>query len=137
MNLKKKKLLAKKILKVGKGRIIFVPSRLDEIKEAITKSDIKDLQKDGAIMIKKIKGRKKIIKLKRKRGPGKIKKKVNKRKREYITLTRKLRKYVSEMKKQGVLSNKEVKEVRKKIRNKTFKSKSHLKESLGSKNFVR
>ena len=129
MNLKKKKALAVRTLKVGKERIVFSKSRLDEIKEAITKQDIRDLQKDGAIIVKEIKGRRKIKK--RKRGPRKIKKKVNKRKEEYVIMTRKLRKYVAEMKKQGRLSREEVAEIRKRIRNKKFRSKAHLKEYIG------
>lgn len=131
MNLKKKKLLAKKTLNAGKKRIIFIPSRIDEIKDAITKQDIRDLQKEGAIVIKDIKGKRKIIGRKRKRGPGKIKKKVNKRKQEYVIMTRKLRKYVSEMKKQGMLSAEEIKGIRNKIRNRIFRSKAHLKEYIG------
>ena len=131
MNLAKKKALAVRTLKVGKERIIFSKSRLNEIKEAITKQDIRDLQNDGAIVIKEIKGRRKIKKKKRKRSSGKIKKKVNKRKEEYVIMTRKLRKYVAEMKKQGKLSREEITEIRKRIRNKKFRSKSHLKEYIG------
>ncbi len=59
MNLEKKKKLAARTLNVGKERIIFLKSRLEEIKEAITRQDIKDLHKDGAIIIKEEKGRKK------------------------------------------------------------------------------
>ena len=55
MNLRKKKILAAKALKVGKERIIFLKPRLEEIKEAITKQDIKDLYKEGAIKIKEVK----------------------------------------------------------------------------------
>ncbi|MCK4647700.1 hypothetical protein KAT24_02110 [Candidatus Pacearchaeota archaeon] len=130
MNLGKKKILAAKALKVGKKRIVFLNTRLDEIKEAITKQDIKDLEKEGAIMIKGVKGRKKINKRKKK-GVGKIKKKVNTRKKVYVTLTRKLRKYVAELKKIGKLNQEEAKEIRKKIRNRFFKSKAHLKEYVG------
>lgn len=68
MNLKKKKQLAAKTLKVGKERILFLGPRIEEIKEAITKQDIRELKKDGAILIKEIKGRKKIIKSRSKRG---------------------------------------------------------------------
>ena len=60
----KKKELAAKALKVGKGRIKFVNARLDEIKEAITKQDIKDLVLSGSIIINPIKGRRKNIKRK-------------------------------------------------------------------------
>jgi len=126
MNLSKKKLLAQRTLRVGKSRIVFLKSRLDEIKEAITKQDIKNLQESGAILVKNIKGRKKNLNKKIKRSEGNIRKKVNKRKKEYVLMTRKLRKYINEMKKQGKLSNKEIKEIRKKIRNQYFKSKYHL-----------
>ena len=130
MNLRKKKTLAAKALKVGKKRIVFINPRLDEIKEAITKQDIKDLKKEGAIIIKGIKGRKKITKRKKK-GVGKTKKKVNMRKKVYATLTRKLRKYIAELKKTEKLNQEEFKDIRKKIRNKFFKSKAHLKEYVG------
>ena len=89
MNLKKKKALAARTFGVGLERIEFVKPRLEEIKEAITKQDIRDLHKDGAIKIKPVKGRKILIKRKRKRSTGNIRKKVNKRKKEYATLTKK------------------------------------------------
>jgi len=132
MNLSNKKALAVKALNVGKERIVFVQSRLDEIKEAITKQDIKDLHKDKAIIIKEIKGRRKVAKKKRKKSPGKIKKKINKRKQEYVIMTRKLRKYVAELRKKEELSGEEVKDIRKKIRNRIFRSKAHLREYVRS-----
>ena len=130
MNLAKKKSLAARTLKVGKGRIVFVNSRLDEIKEAITKQDIRDLKKSGAILIKEIVGKKKVIKNKS-RSPGNIKKKVNKRKQEYVIITRKLRRYLAELKDGGKISNEDFKKIRKKIRNREFRSKAHLKEYIG------
>ena len=130
MNLNKKKLLAARTLKVGKERIVFLQPRLDEIKEAITKQDIRDLQKEGAIFIKEIKGKKK-NKKKSKRSTGNIRKKVNKKKQRYLTMTRKLRKYVAEMKKQEQLSKEEVIDIRKKIKNRFFKSKANLREYIG------
>ena len=131
MNLKNKKSLATRTLNVGRERIVFLKSRLEEIKDAITKQDIKDLKNDGAIIVKDIKGRKKKVKKSKKRGVGKIKKKVKKRKQQYVIMTRKLRKYVLEMKKQGRLSREDVIEIRKRIRNKKYKSKAHLKEYIG------
>lgn len=131
MNLRKKKNLAARILKIGKGRIIFAESRLDEIKEAITKQDIRELKQDGAIIIREKKGRKnRLQKKKKKRSSGNIRKKVNKRKKEYIAMVRKQRAYVKEMKKQGKISNEEFKNIRKKIRNKNFRSKAQLKEYI-------
>jgi large subunit ribosomal protein L19e len=133
MNLGKKKELAARTLKVGKGRIMFIEARLNEIKEAITKQDIRDLSKDGAIMIKGIKGSKKKVKRTTKKGPGKIKKKVKTRKQDYVIMTRKLRKYVAERKKQEDITREESLEIRKKIRNRFFRSQAHLKEYIKNK----
>jgi len=98
MNLRKKKALAARTFGVGVGRIEFLEPRLEEIKEAITKQDIRDLHKDGAIRIKNIKGRKAKPRKKKKKTTGNVRKKINKRKREYVTLTRKLRKHLAENK---------------------------------------
>lgn len=131
MNLLKKKALASRMLKVGKKRIIFSKERVNEIKEAITKQDIRDLKDEGAIIVKDIKGSRKNKQKSKKRGPGKIRKKVNQRKKEYVIMTRKLRKYLFEIKKQGKISREDMKDMRKKIRNRIFKSKAHLKEYIG------
>ena len=130
MKLDKKKVLAARTLGVGKARVIFNTSRLEEIKESITKQDIKELKLSGAITIKEIKGRKKIEKRKTRRRAGSIRKKVNKKKRDYMTLTRKLRFYISELKKQEKLSPERYREIRKEIRASTYRSKAHLKERL-------
>lgn len=130
MNLKKKKSLAVKTFGVGKERIVFVKSRIDEIKEAITKQDMRDLQKEGAILIKDKKGRKKIIRKKRKVGPGKIRKNIRGGKREYMIITRKLRKYAGELLRKGDLNREELNTIRKKIRNRIYRSKAHLKEQI-------
>ena len=68
MQLAKKKELASKVLKTGKNRIIFTEENLSEIKEAISRQDILDLHKAGAIKIKEVKGRKKITRRKHRRG---------------------------------------------------------------------
>jgi large subunit ribosomal protein L19e len=130
MNLSKKKELAKRTFGIGKDRIVFVESRLEDIKEAITKQDIRDLMKDGAIIIRDVGGRKKIRK-KSNRGTGNIRKGRRVVKRDYIILTRKLRKHAAEMKKSGEISKDSFKDIRKKIRNKTFRSKAHLREHIG------
>lgn len=131
MNLGKKKNLAARTLGAGKERIIFVKSRLDEIKEAITKQDIRELYRDGAIILRDIHGRKRVIKKKRNRSTGNIKKKAYKRKKQYVIMTRKLRGFVSELKRQKKLSAEEIEDIRKKIRNKFFKNKAGLREYVG------
>jgi len=127
--LDKRKELASKVLRVGKGRICFDSSRLAEIKEAITKQDIKDLYAEGIISIKPVSGRKKIKKRKTKRGFGKKKRRINNRKEGYVKLVRKLRDYVKELRKQG-LDNEAYNGLRKKIKAKSFRSKSQLKEYI-------
>jgi len=133
MKIGKKRQLAAKVLGVGKNRIWFSEANLSEIKEAITKQDIKDLYSQGIIKIKPVKGRKKIKRRKTKRMLGKIKIKVKRRKQEYIMVTRKLRGYIKELKRQGKINKQEYRELRKKIRARLFKSKVQLKEYLGGK----
>lgn len=128
MNLKNKKLLASKVLGVGKNRIKFNSDNLAEIKEAITKDDIKGLYSEGIISIKPIKGRKKIVRRKIRRGPGKIKIKIKHRKRDYVIMTRKLRRYLKTLKVQGKVDKETFLDIRKKIKIKNFKSKDSLKD---------
>ena len=130
MNLNKKKELAAKTLRVGKGRLQFKQENLNEIKEAITRQDIKQLNQEGIITIKPIKGRKKNVTRKHRRGPGKIKIKVNKRKQEYVKITRKLRAYAMSLRERGVLGRELYKKIRNKIRMREFRSKAGMKDFL-------
>lgn len=131
MNLRNKKELAARTFGVGKNRISFMESRKDEIKEALTKQDIRDLVAGGAIIIKDIKGRRKIEKRGRK-SIGNIRQRVNKRKREYIVLTRKLRGYIKSI--SSRISREEFKKIRKKIKNREFKNKADIKQYIGALN---
>src|SRR3989338_6604095 len=78
MNLRSKKLMASKVLKVGLGRVWFDPSKFTEIKEAITREDIRKLISHGIILVKQKEGIsrggfREVIKQKRKgrkKGPG-------------------------------------------------------------------
>lgn len=130
MKLDKKKQLAMKVLKVGKGRVIFDSESLAEIKEAITKQDIRDLFSQGIIKIKGKKGKKRLEKRKTKRKSGKRKKRVRKEKKDYVRITRKLRRYVLELRKSEKISKEDYKRLRKEIKARAFKSKSRLKEHL-------
>lgn len=133
MNLANKKELAAKVLKVGKNRIYFNIENLSEIKEAITRQDIKDLHEAGAIQIKEVSGRKKVEKRKHRRRTGKVKKKVNKRKQEYVIITRKLRTFLKYLLKTGSVDKETYRETRRQIRARKFKSKRNLKEAMEKK----
>ena len=131
MQLGKKKKLATNVLKVGRDRIVFVAGHEEELKEAITREDILDLKEAGAIQIKEKRGRKKVVKRKHRRRTGKIKKTVNVQKKEYVIMTRKLRKTARGLLKKGDIDKDKHAEIRRRIRAKKFRSKRHLNESLG------
>ena len=133
MNLGKKKILALKTLNVGKGRIAFNSERLSEIKEAITRQDILDLYNNHAITIKPSHGRKSKAKRKTRRRFGSIKKKIKNSKQHYVILTRKLRSYIQELRKQESITEEQYQKLRKQIKASVFRSKSHLKEILTGK----
>ena len=132
MNLKKKKQLAANTFGVGKERVIFNTLRLDEIKEAITKQDMRDLLASGAISIKEIRGLHKTKKSKSRRRAGSVKKKPKNSKRKYVILTRALRYYISELRKQKKITEEKYQALRADIKNRLYESKSHLKEKLTS-----
>lgn len=130
MQLNKKKALAGKVLCVGKDKIVFMQQSLAEIKEAITRQDIMDLYKAGAIQVKEDLGRKKVVKRKHRRGIGKVKQNVPDKKRVYMTLTRKLRKTTRGLLAMNKIDKKKYQNIRRMIRASKFKSRRHLLESI-------
>ena len=132
MNLDKKKKLAARTLNVGKGRIAFNISRLDEIKEAITKQDIKDLYKDGAITIKEIKGRRKTEKRSTRKHAGSRRKTIINKKYNYTKLTRKLRNYLRILKNKSSISGEQFLQMRREIRTSAFRNLGQFKERIGA-----
>ncbi|MEK6878743.1 MAG: hypothetical protein AABY22_04000, partial [Nanoarchaeota archaeon] len=95
-----------------------------------TKTDIKDLLREGSIRIKEVSVRKAINKRNRKRSYGKIKKKIKLRKREYVIITRKLRRYIKTLSVKGKIKIVDYKLLRKKIRNKEFRSLGQFKDYI-------
>ncbi len=132
MKLEKKKMLAAKTLGVGEDRIVFNIHRLAEIKEAITKQDIRDLHANKAILIREIKGRRTHSVQAKRRRAGSVRKKVGTGKRTYVIMTRKLRAYTAQLRNQDKLTSDQHKAVRKDIRASKFRSKAHLKEHLAT-----
>ena len=130
INLRQRKELASKVLGVGKNKIQFSVAHLADIKEAITKQDIRDMYAEGIISIKPNLGRKTKEKRKTRRGPGSIKNTRVKGKNEYCILVRKLRRHVKEIRKQGKMDQEKHQDLRKKIRAGVFKSKAHLKSYM-------
>lgn len=132
MNLRKKKLLAAATLGVGVHRVLFNRERLTEIKETITKQDIRDLQAGGALTIREVHGRRKHIPRKNRRRAGSIRHKHAHGKREYKERTRKLRAYLKELRKQGKITVSHYHTLRKNIKASMYRTKAHMKEHIAS-----
>lgn len=129
-DLSKKKELASRALNVGRDRIVFNTNRLADIKEAITKQDIKDLNATGAILIKEIKGRKKIIRRKTRKRLGVRRKIIRRKKRSYMLLARKLRSHLLSLKNKKAISPENYRELRKGIKARAFSNLIQLKERI-------
>jgi large subunit ribosomal protein L19e len=106
--------LAANAMNVGINKVWFDPYRLNEIKEAITKEDVKALIKEKVINkkptigTKRRAGRSREIRKKRGRNRGKGKKKnlLHNKKDEYMARIRKIRSYTAMLKRTGKIKPK-------------------------------
>ncbi len=115
MNTKSQKRLAAQVAKVSKKRVKLDNTKLDEIKESITKADIRGLIKEKIIKVKQKKGvsrirtkKRQIQKRKgRQKGPGKKKSKINARitkKRRWINKVRAQRKFLNKLRDKEIVT---------------------------------
>ncbi len=125
-----KKRLAARALNVGIERIRFNNERLAEIKEAITKQDIRDLAKDGALFVKEVSGRKTHERSKQRRRTGSFRKKVDTSKKDYVTFIRGARRAIAHAKEQGTLSGEHAQLLRKEIRSGRVNARAMLRERM-------
>ena len=56
MKIGNRKRIIASMLKIGETRVWIDPERLSDVKEAITKADLRNLVRDGAIKIKPVVG---------------------------------------------------------------------------------
>jgi len=137
MELKNQKRIAARILKCSRKRVWFDPDRLSDIKEAITKADIRPLIKEGCIVKVLPKGvsrgrARKIIIQKRKgrqKGHGSRKGKATarmSRKREWINKIRAQRMLLKELRDNKKISNKLYREFYLKSKGGFFRSRRHI-----------
>ena len=138
MQLKIQKRLAAQILKSSKNDIWLDSNRLDEIKDAITKADIKSLIKDNAIKAKKISGISKYRTRKRKKqknkgrrsGAGSIKggKRARLNKKEgWINRIRIQRKFLQALRDKNIINKSSYRLLYRKSKGGFFRSKRHIK----------
>jgi len=144
MNVKNQKRLAAQILRVGKRRILLDNSKLSEIKEAITKTDLRSLIAAGAVKRKPVKGhsrahaRKILIqkrKGKRKNAGSKKGKKTTfiPRKQAWVMKVRTQRKFIKNLKDKKLISNNNFRDLYSRVKNNRFRNirliKSYIEEN--------
>ena len=138
MKLKSQKRIAARLLKVGKTSVRFNPERLADIKEAITKLDMRALINDDAVIAKptgsQSKGglRKRLIQKRKGRQQGLGKRKGRKtarlsKKEEWMNKVRVQRKFIREMKDKNLISVKTYRGLYGKIKGNYFRSRNHIK----------
>lgn len=132
MNLASKRELAARTLGVGKGRILFITSRIAEIQEAITKQDIRDLVASGAIVVRQPQGRRKVERRTTRRRAGSIKKRVSTGKKEYVTSVRRFRAHIKDAKRKSSLKKEHYTVLRKEIRSRHIRTKAQLKDRIAA-----
>ncbi|MBI2672481.1 50S ribosomal protein L19e [Candidatus Woesearchaeota archaeon] len=138
MKLKTQKRIAAKVLKCGLDRVKFDVARLNEIKEAITKSDIRRLIGMGAISLKQKHGissyRANKIRLQKRKGkrkgPGSRKGTRHARltrKRRWIQKVRVQRGFLRLLKEKKLITTQTNREIYTMIKGNVFRSKRHIK----------
>jgi len=148
MNIKNRKLTVARMLNVGLKRIWMDPEKIDSIKEAITKADLKSLINDGVIKIKQSRGisrarANKILRQKRKgRKKGKGSREGKRtarlpRKTKWINSVRLQRAFLRTLNDKKMLSIPDYHSLRNKIKGGFFRSKRHIKLFIQEHNLIK
>jgi large subunit ribosomal protein L19e len=148
MKVNVQKRLVAQIIKGSGKRVKFDPTRLEEIKKAITKQDIKGLMQDNAITIKPIRGisRGRIRKAHQqkmkglRRGQGSRRGKANARlntKKVWMNKIRLQRSFLRELKEKKVIDPKTFRNLYRKSKGGFFRSKRHIKLYLNEQGLIK
>ncbi|MBU0536358.1 MAG: 50S ribosomal protein L19e [Nanoarchaeota archaeon] len=148
MDLKVQKRLAAQVMKCSEKRVWLDESKLEEIKEAITKTDIRALVSKGVIQIghtkSKSKGRSRKRQIQKKKGKrkghGSRKGKKTARspkKRNWINIIRAQRKLLNRLKEKNKIDNKTFRDLYKKCKGGFFRSVRHIKVYLEERNLIK
>ncbi len=139
MKLTIQKRLSQRLLKSGKKRIKFNPEMLTDIKEAITKADIRNLISGRVIIKEKKKGISRARIRKRHPGQGSRKGKKTARlkpKRVWMNKIRLQRSLIRELKEKGLIDKKTFRELYLKSKGGFFRSKAHMKLYIREKGLI-
>ena|SRR3989344_2740002 len=148
MNLKTQRRIAAKLLKVGINRVRFDPEMLTEIKEAITKSDIRSLIKKGAIMAmhyhsqSRFRVRKKLEQKRKGRGKGQGSRRGKKTarlasKKVWMNKIRLQRSFLRNLKEKNLIDTKIYRDLMHKAKGGFFRSKRHIKLFIEEHNLIK
>jgi large subunit ribosomal protein L19e len=148
MKLHVQKRLAASVSKRSKKKISIDNSRLEDVKEAITRFDIKSLIKDKAIKVKPIKGSSKVRTRKiqeqkkkgRRKGHGSRKGKATarlSRKESWMIRIRNQREFLHELKSKNMLENKDFRDLYNKAKGGYFRSKRHIKLYIDERSLIK
>ena len=136
--MKAQKRLAADVMKCSKKNVWFNPARLEEIKEGITKFDIRNLIKDGAIVKKKVNSisragaRRRIIQKRKGRLQGPRSRKGKKtarlpKKLAWMRKIRLMRTFLKELRDKEIISKQNYRMLYLKAKGGFFRSKRHIK----------
>jgi len=148
MDVKFQRRLAASILKCGEERVWMDPNALDEIKEAVTREDIRMLIKRGLIKRKKIKGTSRVranyIKMQkekgRRKGPGSRKGKKYARyprKERWMKTIRPIRATLKDLRDSGKIDRHTYRRFYRLAKGGTFKSRNHLLMHLKTEGYIK
>ncbi len=147
MKLTTQKRLAMQVLNVGRNKVLFDKDRLDEIKEAITKADIRSLISNNAIRAKpkigtsRVRARKRITQRRKGRQKGEGKRKGKRtarlsRKEAWMISIRNQRELLKKLKEKELISPQIYRSLYKKSKGGFFRSRRHIKLYLQEHNLV-
>lgn len=145
MRLTSQRRTSAQLLKCGENKVWFDPARLSEVKEAITKADIRKLINDLAIQKKPERGqsrfwaRKRIVQRRkgRQQGSGSAKGTSNARlnlKKLWMAKTRSQREFAKNLRDKQLVTTEVYHDVYRKIKGGFFRSIRHIKLYLGERN---
>jgi len=148
MNLKVQKRLAAQILKCSEKRIVFHEERLDEIKESITRDDVRGLIQDRAIIctpkkgVSRVRANKRLEQYRkgRRKGPGSKKGKANThlpKKESWMNAVRLQRAFVAILKDKGHITKQSARDLYRKVKGGFFRNKRHIKLFAEEKNLFK
>ena len=138
MNTKNQRRLAAQVMGCSPYRVSFDPTRLSDIKEAITKADLRGLVREGVITQIPMTGishgrrRKSIIKKRRGQGKGQGRRKGSagarlSKKTRWINKIRSQRGLLSSLKERGLIEHKVYRDLYLKSKGGFFRNKRHIK----------